>query len=186
VSDLLMPAPPEVWTLEDLANLPDDGRRYEIVDGVLHVSPAPGLPHQFALHRLCVALDRTLPPGLAIMPGIDIDMGHTMLIPDVSVVVESVVLGASLARPADVRLAVEIVSPSSVKMDRLLKPERYAAAGIPSYWRIEPGSNDTELAIVVYELDGDKYRETVVIEAGEQVTVDRPFRVTLAPAQLVP
>ena len=84
------------------------------------------------------------------------------------------------------RLAVEIVSPSSVKMDRLLKPERYAAAGIPSYWRIEPGSNDTELAIVVYELDGDKYRETVVIEAGEQVTVDRPFRVTLAPAQLVP
>ena len=84
-----MPAPPEVWTLEDLANLPEDGRRYEIVDGELHVSPAPGPPHQFALHRFCVALDKGLPPDLAIMPGIDIDMGHTMLIPDVSVVVTS-------------------------------------------------------------------------------------------------
>jgi len=180
-----MPAPPEVWTLEDLANLPEDGRRYEIVDGELHVSPAPGPPHQFALNELCYVLRHVRPPDLAVMPGIDIDMGHTMLIPDVSVVVKSAMRGASLARPADVRLAVEIVSPSSVKMDRLLKPERYAAAGIPSYWRIEPGGNDAELTIFVYELDGDKYRETVVIEPGEQVTVDRPFRVTLAPAQFI-
>jgi Uma2 family endonuclease len=181
-----MPAPPEVWTLEDLANLPEDGRRYEIVDGVLLVSPAPGLPHQFVLNELCYLLTHARPPGLAIVPGIGIDMGHTMLIPDLAVVARDAVPGAVLARPADVRLAVEIVSPSSVSMDRLLKPVRYAAVGIPSYWRVEPGSDDTELAIAVYELDGDKYRETVVIKAGEQVEVDRPFRVTLAPAQLLP
>jgi Uma2 family endonuclease len=180
------PAPPEAWTLDDLANLPEDGRRYEIVDGGLYVSPAPGLPHQFVLHRLCVALDKALPPDLAIVPGIDIHLGRSMLIPDVSVVVKDAVAGATLARPADVRLVVEIVSPSSVGMDRVLKPVRYAEAGIPSYWRVEPGRKDTEMTIAVYELDGDKYRETVVIEAGEQVEVDRPFRVTLAPAQLIP
>jgi Uma2 family endonuclease len=82
-------------------------------------------------------------------------------------------------------LAVEVVSPSSVSMDRLLKPARYAEAGIPSYWRVE-GANGDALSIAVYDLDGNHYRETAVIHAGEQVEVDRPFRVTLAPAQLVP
>jgi Uma2 family endonuclease len=90
-----------------------------------------------------------------------------------------------LARPFDLRLVVEIVSASSASMDRLVKPARYAEAGIPSYWRVERVTRG-EPSIVIYDLDGRRYRETAVVKAGEQVEVERPFRVTLAPAQLVP
>jgi Uma2 family endonuclease len=131
------------------------------------------------------AVPAAVPPDLAVVPGVGVDLGRTMLVPDLAVIPRSAVPGAALARPAGVLLAVEIVSPSSVSMDRLLKPARYAEAGIPSYWRVE-GMTSGEPSIVIYDLDGNRYRETAVIHAGEQVEADRPFRVTLAPAQLVP
>jgi Uma2 family endonuclease len=176
---------PREWTLDDLALLPDDGHRYEIVDGGLHVSPPPGAPHQFAATELCFRLRLATPPDLAVTQGLGLDLGRTTLIPDLVVVPRRAVPGAALVRPADVLLAVEIVSPSSVSMDRLLKPARYAEAGIQSYWRVD-GVNGDEPSIAVYDLDGIHYRETAVVHASEQVEVDRPFRVTLAPAQLVP
>jgi Uma2 family endonuclease len=108
-----------------------------------------------------------------------------MFVPDLVVMDAEVARSdVALAQPSDLRLAVEIVSPSSVSMDRILKPARYAEAGIPSYWRVEFGRTG-EPSIAVFDLDGDRYRETVVIGAGEQVAVDRPFPVRLAPAHLV-
>jgi Uma2 family endonuclease len=178
---------PREWTLEDLALLPDDGHRYEIVDGGLHVSPPPTSSHQVCAGRLDRVLERAAPSGLEVLQGVGVDLGKTVLIPDISVVLAEVAFrDVPKFKPAEVLLVVEVVSPSSASMDRLLKPARYAGVGIPSYWRVELGRDGTKPIIAVYDLDGDEYRETVVAEAGEQVEVDRPFRVTLAPARLVP
>ena len=49
------------WTVDDLATLPDDGLQYELLDGVLLVSPAPRLPHQRAAGRLDVLLANAHP-----------------------------------------------------------------------------------------------------------------------------
>jgi hypothetical protein len=58
------PAAGQVFTVDDLDRMPDDGRRYELVDGVLMVSPHPGVAHQAVLSELAVQLHRACPPGL--------------------------------------------------------------------------------------------------------------------------
>jgi Uma2 family endonuclease len=69
-------------------------------------------------------------------------------------------------------LAVEIESPSSVSMDRLLKPGRYACAGIPYYWRVEL---DPEPRLVVHEIDDEVYR--VVGEFTNEVVLPGPWPI---------
>src|SRR5260221_3252113 len=56
-------------TVEDLDLLPDDGNKYELDDGVLVVSPAPALNHQFVLARLTVLLDAARPAEFLVLPG---------------------------------------------------------------------------------------------------------------------
>jgi Uma2 family endonuclease len=173
------------WTFDDLRQLPDDGRRYEIIDGSLHVSPAPSPRHQVAASRLVRLLLAAAPDEVEAVESVDIDCGRSVLQPDVVVAgVEAFELHAVKFVPADVRLAVEVVSPSSVRMDRLVKPSVFAQAGVPAYWRVELDGPGAPL-IVVCTLHGDVYREIVTVRAGEAVTVDVPYRVELRPADLV-
>jgi Uma2 family endonuclease len=86
--------------------------------------------------------------------------------------------------PSDLRLAVEVMSPSSVRMDRLVKPSVYAEAGVPAFWRVELDGPGTP-SVVVCALDGDVYREVVTVRAGDVVTVGVPYPVELRPAELV-
>jgi len=86
--------------------------------------------------------------------------------------------------PADVLLAVEIVSPGSTGRDRIFKPGLFAKAGIPAYWRVELDGPGTPL-VVVYALDGEVYREVRTVRSGEAVSVDLPFLVHLRPADLI-
>ena len=185
MSELVAGVFPPEWTLDDLAVLPDDGHRYEIIDGGLHVSSPPMSRQQVCASRLEHDLALAAPPGFEVLHGVGLDLGRSMFVPGIAVVTaESALKGVALFEPAEVRLVVEIVSPSSKSMARLLKPTRYAEAGIPSYWRVE-GVSDGEPIIVVYELDGDHYRQAAVIHAGERITVGRPFRMTLDPARLL-
>src|ERR1022692_1022602 len=131
------------WTADDVEALPDAGdhARFEVYEGgVLVVSPAPGVGHQRASYRLHRALAQA-----AITAGADVEVleavnvalpGGKLLVPDV-VVVEAEAAGAATTRiPCDAVLAVvEVVSPSTVSMDRAIKPVMYAEASIPVYWR---------------------------------------------------
>jgi Uma2 family endonuclease len=77
------PAAGQLFTVDDLERTPDDGRRYELVDGVLIVSPAPQVPHQLVLTELIVLLHGTCPPGLFVVAGPGVQMSDdTELIPD--------------------------------------------------------------------------------------------------------
>lgn len=174
------------WTWEDLQKLPeDDGHRYEIIDGSLHVSPSPTPWHQLVASELFVLLRAAKPTDLLVLTELDVDIGHSVLKPDVLVVRASAVTARTRRLgPADVLLAVEVESPSSRRIDRLAKPSVYAEAGIPAYWRIGLDRPEEPL-IAVHELAGDVYREVAVVRAGESVTVDLPFAVELRPAELV-
>jgi Uma2 family endonuclease len=173
------------WTWGDLQEIPDDGHRYEIVDGSLHVSPSPSRPHQVAASRLVRLLADAAPHDVEVVETVDVEMGNNVFEPDV------VVLPAPVAytsegplKPGQVLLAVEVVSPSSRRMDRMVKPSVLAEAGVPAYWRVELEESPGPV-VVVHELADGVYRESRTVRAGESVVVDVPFPVELRPAELV-
>src|SRR5690242_10914995 len=74
-------------TVEDLLRLPDDGNRYELVGGVLEVSPPPLNPHNRVTHRLQVILEDHLPEGLEVLAGSGVNLANDHhRIPDIIVV----------------------------------------------------------------------------------------------------
>jgi Uma2 family endonuclease len=166
---------PHLWTGDEYDRLPaDDGVRRELVDGVLHVSPSPADPHQTLAAELCVVLRRSAPRELYhVTQGVEVRLGERLrFIPDVLAVTAAAARRrASQYLPHEVVLAVEIESPSSVSMDRLLKPGRYADAGIPYYWRVEL---DPALKLVAHEID-DVYR--VVGEFTKEVVLPAPWPI---------
>jgi Uma2 family endonuclease len=180
---LRMPRRP--WTFEDLLDTPDDGRRWEIVDGSLHVSPSPTLDHQLVSFRLAQWLSAAAPDGYVAVGPVNLVCGDSVLEPDVNVVRYEVGRGRVLkVPPGDVLLAVEVVSPSSRRMDRWTKPSIFAEAGIPAYWRVELDGPDTPVVAVHGLVDGG-YSEVATVRAGEERLVTVPFPVLVRPAELV-
>jgi Uma2 family endonuclease len=175
---------PREWAAEDLALLPDDGHRYEIVDGSLYMSPPPTVDHQLAAARLHVALLRAVPRDVDVLENVGIQIGRSLLVPDVVAM-----LGLPRGRrpkvlePRDTLLVAEVVSPSSVRMDRLMKPTMYAEAGIPAYLRVElDGPADPK--VVVHRLVEGCYETAATVVAGEEASFHDPFDFTICPAEL--
>lgn len=174
------------WSEEDLLGLPDDGQRYEVVEGALLVSPPPGGPHQRSSYRLTRVLDDAMPPDLTVVEAMGVRLPeNTTLIPDVLVAERDAVLAnrSGILDAAVVRLVVEIVSPGSKITDRLTKPSLYARAGIPCFWRVEPEEGP---ALVAYHLEGASYVEVASARPGKRLVVDEPLRVSLDPGDLRP
>jgi Uma2 family endonuclease len=175
------------YTLADWERLePAEGHRVELVDGRFVVSAAPAVAHQRVADRLCRLLDDAVADGgmeavtavgVRVAPG----LGY---IPDVVVCTELVETTA--VEVELVALAVEVVSPSTARRDRLEKPAAFAAAGVPAFWRVEVGREDGPV-IYCYRLDQGVYVETVTLQAGITGTVDVPGggTVTFDPADLV-
>jgi Uma2 family endonuclease len=175
-----LPLRPDGWTVDDLGDLPDDGLRYELVDGALLVTPPPDLGHDDLAGQIAQLLAAVLPPHLRVtqVPGVTFGLSDYRQ-PDVVVYPRSAVPQGRLT-PADVVLAVEVVSPSSQSTDRVTKPAQYAAAGIGRYWRVERHP----LVLMVHALDGDVYRETGRFD--DEVVVDEPVTLRFRLADLLP
>ena len=156
------------WTLEERDALPDDGRRYELIDGKLVVSPAPVPNHQRAARGLFVALLQACPPELEpFFAPFDVFLDpKTAMQPDL-LVVRRTDVGAKGADAAPV-LAIEVLSPSTQMVDRNLKLERFERAAMPSYWLLDPAGP----TLFVYELRAGRY------DLVEQVTGDQPWSTT--------
>ncbi|WP_245908658.1 Uma2 family endonuclease [Pseudosporangium ferrugineum] len=171
-------APDGPWTEPDLHLFPQDGHRYEIFDGSLHVTPPLDEPHGAVVRALVTTLRGAAPDGWWVCERLGIASGESNLIPDVAVL-RPRSSGAIWADPADVALVVEVETPTSRRCDRLLKPALYADAGIESYWRIEPVPAP---ALHIYELGADGYGTARTIEGADLVKVDAPFPVRVAPS----
>ena len=168
------------WTADDLDALPDDGLRYELVDGVLLVSPAPALTHQIAVINLLDQLLRRAPADLRVLAApLDVRFSGTrQLQPDVLVVPRETPTPRLERRPL---LVVEVLSPSTRATDLTLKRHVFEQVGVPSYWLLDPEAP----SLTVLELQDEIYVEVARVEGEQPLTVERPFPVTLVPAVLV-
>jgi Uma2 family endonuclease len=140
-----MPALQTDWTVEMLDALPDDGNRYEIIDGELFVTPAPSDVHQLVVGALQARLRAYLRPfnvGRALASPADVRRGDrhkNRVQPDVF----AVRLMASGRPPypfeqSDLLLAVEVESPGNREYDYHTKRKLYLSNGIPEYWIVSP------------------------------------------------
>ena len=144
-----MPAQETGWTAEMVRALPDDGKRYEVLDGELLVSPAPTWQHQAVLKRLLMLIDpyvvkhslgwtRWSPADIELSPRISVQP-DLFVVPD-----EEAGEPRSWSEVKRLLLVVEGLSPSTARADRLLKRPAYQKAGIPEYWILDIDSRLVE------------------------------------------
>jgi Uma2 family endonuclease len=157
-----MPDAARRYTVDEVLAFPDDGNRYELVDGELLVTPAPSMPHQVVLSRLHgFLLDylRNRRDVVALFSPADITWDREKLVqPDLFVIPASEV-SASWKTVRTLLLAVEVVSPSSARGDRLVKRRLYQRQRVATYWIVDLDARLVE----VWHPDDD--RPEIVTEA---------------------
>ena len=170
------------FTVHDLEATPDDGNRYELIDGMLLVSPAPSFEHQKVVTTLTTRLEVVCPPDLhvlvapfAVRPNESIELQ-----PDILVCRDEDVTSRSL--PVAPLLAVEVLSPSTKVIDLTIKKAAFQRMGVPSYWVLDP----LELILTVFELDGTSfhYEKVAEVSSDKAYEATQPFPVRIVPAEL--
>ncbi|MFN8668057.1 MAG: Uma2 family endonuclease [Gemmatimonadaceae bacterium] len=132
------------WTAAMVAALPDDGTRYELLDGELVIVPSPSWNHQ----RLALAIRDLLAPylrahalGESIVAPADVEFSpRRLLIPDVFVVPRAPDgrRPRSFADAQRLLLAIEVISPSTARRDRGIKRRIYMEERVDEYWIVDP------------------------------------------------
>jgi Uma2 family endonuclease len=144
-----MPAPQANWTAEMARALPDDGQRYEVLDGELHVSPAPSLRHQSIVQALYDVISPYVSRyglGWTWLSPADIEFSPNRLVqPDLFVVPDT---GRGKPRTwhdiISLLLAVEVVSPSTEWTDRNVKRPLFQSQGVPEFWLVDGTTRGVE------------------------------------------
>lgn len=141
----------------DLQQWPDDGRRYELYDGEVWVIPAPLPRHQRVAFKVSMVLDEyeRATGGLMFVSPIDIVLSeHNVVQPDIVFFKkgrrQAIDMLAAIRIPPD--LAVEVLSPGTVAIDRGRKMRLLARFGLPEYWLVDPIAQTVE----IYVLTGDR------------------------------
>jgi Uma2 family endonuclease len=152
---MAMPIPAAVrargpyYTVDILDQLPDDGKRYEVVYGELLVTPAPRWNHQELVARLFRLVDRYLerhPFGHLVMSPADVRWGQdTGVQPDLFVVPKAVARTMDWRQIRELLLVIEVLSPATARADRFTKRRRYQEAGVPAYWVVDPKAQAVEV-----------------------------------------
>ena len=131
------------WTYADYLRLPDDGKRYEIIEGVLYGANAPSIEHQFAVMKIAGQLDFFVTQqqwGTVLTAPVEVHLSATTR------PVQSDILFIRRENQPSVQekflngvpdITVEVMSPSSIRLDRHVKFDTYERAGVPEYWIID-------------------------------------------------
>ncbi|MDQ3599656.1 MAG: Uma2 family endonuclease [Actinomycetota bacterium] len=171
------------FTVHDLEAMPDDGRRYELIDGMLLVTPAPGWSHQEMLAAAFRVLHAACPPELRVLPA-PFAVRTTLtneVQPDVLVARYEDLTEADL--PVAPVLAVEVLSRSTQLNDRNTKKAYYERLGVASYWLLDPVHPG---GLEVYELDEQgRYQLAAAVSGDEVYAARKPFPVQVCPARLL-
>ena len=164
----------------DLRLTPDDGHRYELVDGTLLLTPSCTVGHQHVLGELSLMLRRLCPEGWVALPGpVEVPLtDSTVLAPDVVVAVKPTARGDDLGVPL---LAVEVLDETTRDFDLELKRGCYQDAGCPSYWVVDPYAP----SIVAWELRHGAYAEVGRASGEDALSLTQPFPITVVPARLL-
>ncbi|WP_369205140.1 Uma2 family endonuclease [Streptomyces sp. PU-14G] len=181
--------PAEGWTFDQVKRLelPFD---WELVDGCIVVRGRTMLWHNHVRNQLAQALGDARGKPFDVVTGqcamVD---AHHVRVPDV-IVYDSTglnVFETECVPISAVALAIEVVSPGSRSQDRVLKPAQYAAAKVPSYWRVEL-QRDNQLAVHEYWLNADTRSYIPRPERPvhrRELTTDLPFPLKIDLADLL-
>jgi Uma2 family endonuclease len=173
------------WNYEMYAALPEDGHRYEVVQGVLMMSPALEMAHQGVVGLIYTYLSSQIfstSRGLVSTGPADVVLAPKQVVqPDVLVLLashldrlqEKCILG-----PPD--LVVEVISPGSITYDRVVKHKLYEEAGVPEYWLV----NLQEQSIEVFVLEQGEYRSLGAFRDRQEVQSRLIPRASVPAAQL--
>ena len=160
-------------TVADLDACPNDNNRYELIEGELFVSRAPGIPHQRALNNLQFALGTYLkdnPTGIVVPGPGAIFSDHDAVIPDLVFVLnerwDQVVTGEQFTGALD--LVIEIISAGAEnrRRDLLVKRQLYAKYGVAEYWIIDQENRLVE----VYRLRDTRLESAATLRNGDEIT----------------
>ncbi|MBM4442782.1 MAG: Uma2 family endonuclease [Candidatus Rokubacteria bacterium] len=170
-------------TFADYVTLPDDGRRYEIHDGELSVTPAPGRTHQRVVLRLAMALDAHVTAhalGEVNIAPFDVVLSDpTTVQPDILfVAVDRSAAFSDRGFEGAPTLVVEVLSPSTAHIDRHIKRQLYVRHAVPYYWIVDPEAR----TIDVHRLTAGAYGEPQRFGDGDLVDLPPFPGLTLAPA----
>jgi Uma2 family endonuclease len=173
------------WTEESFLALAVDGDvpagRVELVDGSLLISPAPGERGSRLAARVQEAVAAALPDGLDLAGSVPLRVAPgRILVPDL-VVATGRAADGTVRDAGDVLLVIEVGSAGSGLVDRSIKPQLYAEAGIPYHVRVELEGPSA----VAYLLIGGRYLEHVRVADGEPLRLDDPFPVVVELAEPV-
>jgi Uma2 family endonuclease len=161
------------WNYARWEQLPDDGNRYEVIDGVLYMTTAPSNFHQWIVSRLYrlvgipaedsgLAYALMAPVGL-LMPGCDPVQPDFLLVrrANAGIIADRRVRGVP-------DLIAEVLSPSNPEQDTEIKRAAYARAGVPEYWIVRPETRDV---LVCWQPDAalGNYAQSRLIPSGERV-----------------
>ena len=159
------------YTYADYCRLPDDGKQYEVIDGVLYMAPAPNPRHQEVSAYLFLLIGpAVLAKGLGRVYYAPIDVifadGDTFQ-PDLIFVSRDrlhIITRRGVEGPPE--LVVEVLSPSTRRRDRELKRRRYAHFGVLEYWQVDPETRTIRVLI----LEGGEYAERGIYGIGDELT----------------
>ena len=174
-----------ILTYADYAAIPGDGRRYELHEGELSVTPAPSPGHQETVGNLFALLRehvRQAGLGKVFVSPVDCILGDTTVVQPDLVYLETDRLPAVSRRGIEgpPTLVVEVLSPGTVRIDRTVKLQLYARHGVPHYWIVDADARRVE----AYSLSGDAYRLSTALD-GPRPAVLPPFPdLALDPASL--
>ncbi len=171
--------PPFRW--DDLQQVPDDGNRYEIIDGGLLVTPPPDTEHADIAEALRDVLRAAAPGRVAVYTSaLGVDLGTSVPIPDL-VAFHRRTGRRPAVDPADILLIVEVVSPSRERVDHERKRRAYAAAGIAHYWIVDRDP----IRVTALRLGDVDYTEAGRASGEELLAVTDPFPLAFRPADLL-
>jgi Uma2 family endonuclease len=176
-----------ILTYKDYEALPADGRRYELHEGELSVTPAPSPKHQEVSLNLVVVLHhwvKTQGLGKILQAPIDCILSDTTILQPDIVYLETARMPAISARGIEgaPTLVVEILSPSTARIDRSVKFQLYARHGVTYYWIVDPETRSVE----AYRLMEGTYRITGRLEGSEPVSLPPFSNLALVPLAIWP
>lgn len=171
------------YTYQDLAELPDDGLRYEVLQGELIVSPAPTPRHQAVIARLIARIDELTGQsrGVVLPSPIDVELSENDIVqPDlvfvttdrIGIVTKSHVVGAP-------DIVFEVLSPSTRRIDLIRKASLYARAGVGEYWIVDPETESIEVRAGNEQIASGRFADHDVVVSravpGLEIALDRVF-----------
>ena len=162
------PLSPRYTTYEDLRRLPEDGHRYELFDGEVHLAPSPTSWHQEIVIRLVLLFRQAVQDrSRVLIAPLDVVLGRaTALQPDLLLVREEnlAIVGDVIRGAPD--LVVEVLSPSTAEIDRGIKRDLYARHGVSEYWLVDPQNESIEILRLDAEMGA--YRLAASLQAGDR------------------